>query len=74
MIQSTGTIQSILLDFSGMELEINHKNATRHLRHVWKLDNTGLYKQGIYVEITDKTRGLFELNENKNASKFVKCS
>lgn len=72
--KSLGKIQSISLDFSGMELEINHKNATRHLIHIWKLNNTGLYNQGICVEITGKRRGLFELSDNKNTSKCVRCS
>lgn len=73
-LESTGTMHSISLDFSGMELEINHKNDTRYLLHIWKLNNIGLYNQGICVGITVKRRGLFELNDNKNTSKFVRCS
>lgn len=72
--ENMGTTQAISLDFYGMQLEINHKDATRHLIHIWKLNNTGLYNQGIYVEITGKRRGLFELNGNKNTSKLVRCS
>lgn len=63
-------IQSMFSQHNGIKLEINDRKFGK-LTNMWKLNITLLNKKWAEEEITREIKRYFDINENKDISKFM---